>query len=184
MDRIDELVIRYPQLAGRKDQVRSAADLIITCYRGGGTVFTVGNGGSAADSQHFAAEIVGRFPLERKGYPAIALTTDSNSRYAYLNPYNGGMIAVCEAARNVACVGAQPVAITNCLNFGNPYDPEVYWQFKEAIRGMGDACRALDTPVTGGNVSFHNESKNFAIFPTPTIGMLGIIDDGECVMSA
>ena len=115
---------------------------------------------------------------------AIALTTDSNSRYAYLNPYNGGMIAVCEAARNVACVGAQPVAITNCLNFGNPYDPEVYWQFKEAIRGMGDACRALDTPVTGGNVSFHNESKNFAIFPTPTIGMLGIIDDVECVMSA
>lgn len=115
---------------------------------------------------------------------AIALTTDSNSRYTYLEPYNGGMIAVCEAARNVACVGALPVAITNCLNFGNPYDPEVYWQFKEAIRGMGDACRALDTPVTGGNVSFHNESKEFAIFPTPTIGMLGIIEDVNKVMSA
>lgn len=115
---------------------------------------------------------------------AIALTTDSNSRYAYLNPYNGGMIAVCEAARNVACVGATPVAITNCLNFGNPYDTEVYWQFREVIRGMGDACRTLDTPVTGGNVSFYNESQNFAIFPTPTIGMLGIIDDINCIMSA
>jgi phosphoribosylformylglycinamidine synthase len=108
---------------------------------------------------------------------AIALATDCNSRYVYLNPYAGGMIAVAEAARNVACSGAQPVAITNCLNFGNPYNPEVYWQFKEAIRGMGDACRALDTPVTGGNVSFHNQSQQRAIFPTPTIGMLGIIDD-------
>jgi phosphoribosylformylglycinamidine synthase len=87
------------------------------------------------------------------------------------------MIAVAEAARNVVCVGAVPVAITNCLNFGNPYDPEVYWTFKEAIRGMGDACKALNTPVTGGNVSFHNESKSRAIFPTPTIGMLGLIDD-------
>jgi len=108
---------------------------------------------------------------------AIALTTDCNSRYVYLNPYVGASIAVAEAARNVACTGAQPVAITNCLNFGNPYNPEVYWQFREAIRGMGDACRALDTPVTGGNVSFHNESQERAVFPTPTIGMLGVIDD-------
>jgi phosphoribosylformylglycinamidine synthase len=108
---------------------------------------------------------------------AIALATDCNSRYVYLDPYLGGMIAVAEAARNVACTGAQPVAITNCLNFGNPYNPEVYWQFREAIRGMGDACRALDTPVTGGNVSFHNESQERAVFPTPTIGMLGVIDD-------
>jgi phosphoribosylformylglycinamidine synthase len=107
---------------------------------------------------------------------AIAVATDCNSRYVYLNPYVGGMIAVAEAARNVACSGALPVAITNCLNFGNPYNPEVYWQFREAIRGMGDACRALDTPVTGGNVSFHNESQQNAIFPTPTIGMLGVID--------
>jgi phosphoribosylformylglycinamidine synthase len=113
----------------------------------------------------------------------IAVCTDSNSRYTYLNPYRGGMAAVCEAARNVACVGAKPVAITNCLNFGNPYVPEVYWQFREAIRGMGDACRFLETPVTGGNVSFHNESKQNAIFPTPTIGMLGIIDDISKVMS-
>lgn len=113
----------------------------------------------------------------------IAVKTDCNSRFTYLNPYVGGLSAVAEAARNVVCVGAEPVAITNCLNFGNPYDPEVFWQFKEAIRGMGDACRSLGTPVTGGNVSFHNESKNFAVFPTPTIGMLGIIDSLDDVMS-
>jgi len=108
---------------------------------------------------------------------AVAVTTDCNSRFVYLNPYRGGLIAVAEAARNCVCVGALPVAITNCLNFGNPYDPEVYYQFAEAIRGMGDMCRALDTPVTGGNVSFHNESQSHAVFPTPTIGMLGLIDD-------
>ena len=115
---------------------------------------------------------------------AIAVTTDCNSRYVYLDPYTGGKAAVAEAARNVVCVGAEPVAITNCLNFGNPYDPEVYFQFKEAIRGMGDACRKFETPVTGGNVSFHNESKQNAVFPTPTIGMLGLIDDLNKTMSA
>lgn len=114
----------------------------------------------------------------------IAVTTDCNSKYVYLDPYTGGMIAVAEAARNVACTGAKPVAITNCLNFGNPYDPEVFWQFREAVRGMGDACRALDTPVTGGNVSFHNESRKHAIYPTPTIGMLGLIDDISKVKGA
>jgi phosphoribosylformylglycinamidine synthase len=114
---------------------------------------------------------------------AIAVKTDCNSRFTYLDPYTGGMCAVAEAARNVVCVGAEPVAITNCLNFGNPYDPEVFWQFREAVRGMGDACRALNTPVTGGNVSFHNESQKFAVFPTPTIGMLGIIDSIDDVMS-
>ncbi|MCB0713437.1 MAG: phosphoribosylformylglycinamidine synthase subunit PurL [Ignavibacteriae bacterium] len=107
----------------------------------------------------------------------LAVATDCNSRYVYLNPWRGGAIAVAEAARNVACSGATPVAITNCLNFGNPYNPEVYWQFAEALRGMGDACRTFDTPVTGGNVSFHNESQEKAVFPTPTIGMLGIIED-------
>ncbi len=107
----------------------------------------------------------------------IALTTDCNSRYVYLDPYKGTKIAVAEAARNLICVGAKPLAITNCLNFGNPYDPEVYWTFKEAIKGMGETCRLFDTPVTGGNVSFHNESQNRAIYPTPTIGMLGFIDD-------
>lgn len=114
----------------------------------------------------------------------IAVCTDCNSKYTYLNPYKGAMIAVAEAARNVVCTGAEPVAITNCLNFGNPYDPEVYWTFKEAIRGMGDACRALNTPVTGGNVSFHNESRNRAVNPTPTIGMLGLIEDMDKTMSA
>ncbi|MGB9770719.1 MAG: phosphoribosylformylglycinamidine synthase subunit PurL [Candidatus Kapaibacteriota bacterium] len=113
----------------------------------------------------------------------IALTTDCNSRYVYLNPYRGAVIAVAEAARNVACVGAKPIAITNCLNFGNPYNPEVYWTFKQAVLGMGDACRFLDTPVTGGNVSFHNESQKFAIYPTPTIGMLGIIEDVSKICS-
>ncbi len=114
----------------------------------------------------------------------FAVCTDCNSRYVYANPYVGGMTAVVEAARNCVCVGAEPVAITNCLNFGNPYDPEVYWQFREAIRGMGDACRALNTPVTGGNVSFHNESQHHAVFPTPTIGMLGLIDDVQHTVSA
>ncbi len=108
---------------------------------------------------------------------AIALSTDCNSRYVYLDPYAGAMAAVLESARNVVCTGAEPVAITNCLNFGNPYNPEVYWQFTEAIRGIGEACRRLETPVTGGNVSFHNESQERAVFPTPVIGMLGIIDD-------
>ena len=114
----------------------------------------------------------------------LAVKTDCNSRYAYLNPYRGAMIAVCEAARNIACTGARPLAITNCLNFGNPYDPEVYYQFTEAIRGMGDACRTLETPVTGGNVSFYNESPDGAIYPTPTIGMLGLIEDVANVVSA
>lgn len=112
---------------------------------------------------------------------AIAMTTDCNSRYVYLNPRKGGMIAVSECARNLACSGAKPLAITNCLNFGNPYNPGVYFQFKESVEGMGDACRKFDTPVTGGNVSFYNESefsgKKTAIYPTPVIGMIGKIDD-------
>lgn len=127
-------------------------------------------------AQSFSADAA---VLQLKEVPGkgIAVATDCNSRYVYLDPYQGGAIAVAEAARNVVCSGAVPVAITNCLNFGNPYNPEVYYQFAEAIRGMGDACRALDTPVTGGNVSFHNESQEKAVFPTPTIGMLGIVED-------
>ncbi|MBI3579308.1 MAG: phosphoribosylformylglycinamidine synthase subunit PurL, partial [Ignavibacteriales bacterium] len=108
---------------------------------------------------------------------AIALKTDCNSRYVYLNPRRGGQIAVAESARNVVCTGAKPLAITNCLNFGNPYDPEIYWQFKEAVAGIGDACNVLETPVTGGNVSFYNEDPQSAVFPTPVIGMLGLIED-------
>jgi phosphoribosylformylglycinamidine synthase len=108
---------------------------------------------------------------------ALAVKTDCNGRYVYLNPRRGGRIAVAEAARNVVCSGGKPLAITNCLNFGNPYKPEVYWVFKEAVGGMGDACRRLNTPVTGGNVSFYNENPEGAVFPTPTIGMLGLVDD-------
>ena len=107
----------------------------------------------------------------------IALKTDCNGRYVYLNPQRGAAIAVAEAARNVVVSGARPVAITNCLNFGNPYKPEIYWQFQEAIAGISEACRVLETPVTGGNVSFYNESPGRAVYPTPTIGMLGILDD-------
>jgi phosphoribosylformylglycinamidine synthase len=108
---------------------------------------------------------------------AFAIKTDGNGRVTYLDPYEGGKWAVCESARNVVCSGAEPVAITNCLNFGNPYKPEIFYQFREAVRGMGDACRALDTPVTGGNVSFYNENPEGAVFPTPVIGMLGLLED-------
>jgi phosphoribosylformylglycinamidine synthase len=107
----------------------------------------------------------------------IALKADCNGRYVYLNPRRGAAIAVAEAARNVAVSGGRPVGITNCLNFGNPYKPEVYWQFAQAIAGIGEACRVLETPVTGGNVSFYNESPDRAVYPTPTIGMLGVLDD-------
>jgi len=109
----------------------------------------------------------------------LAVKTDCNGRYVYLNPRRGAQIAVAEAARNVTCAGGTPVAITNCCNFGNPHNPEVYWTFAEAIGGMGDACRALGTPVTGGNVSLYNEHPEGAIYPTPTIGMLGLVDDIE-----
>jgi phosphoribosylformylglycinamidine synthase subunit PurL len=108
---------------------------------------------------------------------ALALKTDCNARYVYLEPRTGGRIAVAESARNVACTGARPMAITNCLNFGNPKRPEVFYQFREAVGGMGEACTALGTPVTGGNVSFYNESPAGAVFPTPTVGMVGLIED-------
>ena len=115
----------------------------------------------------------------------LAVKTDCNGRYVYLNPRRGGQIAVAEAARNIVCAGGKPLAITNCLNFGNPYKPEVYWVFKEALAGMGDACRTLNTPVTGGNVSFYNENPESAVFPTPTIGMLGLVEDiDSCVTTA
>lgn len=112
-----------------------------------------------------------------KGTPkALAVTTDCNSRYVYADPQKGGQIAVAEAARNIVCSGGEPVAITNCLNFGNPYDPEVYYQFVYALKGMGEACRKFNTPVTGGNVSFYNQSPDGPVYPTPTIGMLGVLD--------
>jgi phosphoribosylformylglycinamidine synthase len=108
---------------------------------------------------------------------ALAMTVDCNSRYVFADPYKGGMIAVAEAARNIVCSGGEPIGVTNCLNFGNPYDPEVYYQFVKAVTGMGDACRAFETPVTGGNVSFYNQNPDGPVYPTPTIGMVGIVED-------
>lgn len=117
---------------------------------------------------------------------ALAMTVDCNSRYVWADPETGCSIAVAEAARNLACTGAKPLGVTNCLNFGNPYNPEVYWQFVNAIKGMGAACRAFDTPVTGGNVSFYNQSSTAGVtepvFPTPTIGMIGLIEDKNKMM--
>jgi phosphoribosylformylglycinamidine synthase subunit PurL len=110
---------------------------------------------------------------------AIALKTDGNGRWAYLSPRLGAMHAVAEAARNVACTGARPIAATNCLNFGNPEKPEVMWQFTEAIDGISEACRALDTPITGGNVSFYNETLGKPIYPTPVLGVLGLMEDAD-----
>jgi phosphoribosylformylglycinamidine synthase len=108
---------------------------------------------------------------------ALSISTDCNGKYVYLNPRVGAKMAVAEAARNVVCSGAHPLAITNCLNFGNPQDPEIYWQFKEAVLGIGDMCREINTPVTGGNVSFYNETFKSAVYPTPVIGMVGLIED-------
>jgi phosphoribosylformylglycinamidine synthase len=109
----------------------------------------------------------------------IALTTDCNGRYCYLDPYNGGMQAVVEAARNCVCTGARPIAVTDCLNFGSPEKPEIFWQFKESVAGMSAACKVLDTPVISGNVSFYNENEGEAIYPTPVVGMVGLLDDIE-----
>ncbi len=120
----------------------------------------------------------------KKSEKLLAMKTDCNARYVYLNPRKGAAIAVAESGRNVVCSGGRPIAITNCLNFGNPYKPEVYWQFTESIAGIGEACRVLDTPVTGGNVSFYNESPQSAVFPTPTIGMLGVIDHERFVTTS
>lgn len=108
---------------------------------------------------------------------ALAMTVDCNSKYVFSDPYTGGMIAVAEAARNIVCSGGEPIGVTNCLNFGNPYNPEVYYQFVKAVSGMGDACRKFNTPVTGGNVSFYNQNPEGPVYPTPTIGMVGILDD-------
>ena len=113
----------------------------------------------------------------------IAMTTDCNSRYVLADPYKGAMIAVAEAARNLVCSGAVPLGVTNCLNFGNPYDPEVYYQFVHAVKGMGEACLKFDTPVTGGNVSFYNQHPEGAVYPTPTIGMVGLLENTKGKMT-
>jgi phosphoribosylformylglycinamidine synthase len=117
----------------------------------------------------------------------LAMTVDCNSRYVFADPRKGCSIAVAEAARNITCAGGTPSAVTNCLNFGNPYNPEVYWQFVESVKGMGDACSAFRTPVTGGNVSFYNQSvsgdEEIPVFPTPTIGMIGIVENKNRLMT-
>lgn len=110
---------------------------------------------------------------------AIAMTVDCNSRYVFADPYKGAMIAVAEAARNIVCSGAEPLGVTNCLNFGNPFDPEIYYQFVHAVKGMGEACTKFNTPVTGGNVSFYNQNPDGPVYPTPTIGMVGLIENVE-----
>ncbi len=133
---------------------------------------TVGTANSSTNQPSDAAII-----LAKEAGKALAITTDCNSRYVFADPYKGAMIAVAEAARNIVCSGGTPLGVTNCLNFGNPYEPEVYYQFVEAIKGMGDACRKFNTPVTGGNVSFYNQNPNGAVYPTPTIGMVGLLDD-------
>ena len=129
--------------------------------------------GSCSTNEPSDAAIVLAKPTNK----GLALTTDCNSRYVFADPYKGAMIAVAEAARNIVCSGGQPLGVTNCLNFGNPYNPEVYYQFVHAIKGMGEACVKFDTPVTGGNVSFYNQSPDGPVYPTPTIGMVGILDN-------
>jgi phosphoribosylformylglycinamidine synthase subunit PurL len=115
---------------------------------------------------------------------AIALSTDGNGRWCFLNPRLGAMHAVVEAARNVACTGARPIAATNCLNFGNPEKPEVMWQFSQSIDGISEACRSLDVPITGGNVSFYNETLGKPIYPTPILGVLGLLEDAEYALGS
>jgi phosphoribosylformylglycinamidine synthase len=138
----------------------------------------VGTGNTQTNGQSDAPVV-----LVKETGKALAVTTDCNSRYVYADPYKGAMIAVSEAARNIVCSGGTPIGVTNCLNFGNPYDPEIYYQFVHAIKGMGEACLRFDTPVTGGNVSFYNQNPDGAVYPTPTIGMVGVLDTPENKMT-
>jgi phosphoribosylformylglycinamidine synthase len=131
----------------------------------------VGTGNTSTNEPTDAAVV-----LVKGTTKGLAVTTDCNGRYVFADPFKGTMIAVSEAARNIVCSGGLPLGVTNCLNFGNPYDPQVYYQFVQAIQGMGAACRKFDTPVTGGNVSFYNQSPDGAVYPTPTIGMVGLLE--------
>jgi phosphoribosylformylglycinamidine (FGAM) synthase-like enzyme len=115
---------------------------------------------------------------------ALAMSVDGNGRYGYLDPKLGAMLAVAEAARNVACTGARPLAATNCLNFGNPERPAIMWQFAQAVEGIGVACRALDVPITGGNVSLYNETDGKPIYPTPVIGVVGLMAHADRVLAS
>jgi len=108
---------------------------------------------------------------------ALALSVDCNSRYCYLDPFHGAQIAVAECVRNIACSGGDPIGLTNCLNFGNPENPEIMWQFEQAVSGMGEACKFFDIPVVSGNVSLYNETSGEAIYPTPTVAVVGLLED-------
>jgi phosphoribosylformylglycinamidine synthase len=156
---VGETIIRLPSIASKR--------WIFTQYDS-----TVGTVNSSTNSPTDAAIV-----LVKGTKKGLAVTTDCNSRYVFADPYKGTMIAVSEAARNIVCSGAEPIGVTNCLNFGNPYDPEVYFQFVKAIEGMGEACRKFNTPVTGGNVSFYNQNPEGPVYPTPTIGMVGLLEN-------
>jgi phosphoribosylformylglycinamidine synthase len=119
----------------------------------------------------------GMVRIDEKTHLGVAIATDANANWSYLNPYEGAKLALAEAARNIATAGAKPLAVTNCLNFGSPEDPGVMWQFAESVRGLADGCLEMGLPVTGGNVSFYNQTGTVAILPTPVIGVLGVIDD-------
>jgi phosphoribosylformylglycinamidine synthase len=119
----------------------------------------------------------GMVRIDEKTHLGVAVATDANANWSYLNPYEGAKLALAEAARNIATAGAKPLAVTNCLNFGSPEDPGVMWQFAESVRGLADGCLEMGLPVTGGNVSFYNQTGAVAILPTPVIGVLGVIDD-------
>ena len=119
----------------------------------------------------------GMVRIDEKTHLGVAISTDANASWSYLNPYEGAKLALAEAARNIATAGARPLAVTNCLNFGSPEDPGVMWQFSETVRGLADGCLEMGLPVTGGNVSFYNQTGDVAILPTPVIGVLGVIAD-------
>jgi phosphoribosylformylglycinamidine synthase len=158
---IAEQIIRIPNIASKR--------WITVQYDS-----TVGAANASTNAPGDAAVVIAKGTGK-----ALAMKTDCNSRYVFAHPYTGTMIAVAEAARNLVCTGAEPLGVTNCLNFGNPYDPEVYYQFVKAVEGMGEACKKFNTPVTGGNVSFYNQNPDGPVYPTPTIGMVGLIDSIE-----
>jgi phosphoribosylformylglycinamidine synthase len=119
----------------------------------------------------------GMVRIDETTHLGVAISTDANANWSYLNPYQGAKLALAEAARNIATAGARPLAVTNCLNFGSPEDPGVMWQFAESVRGLADGCLEMGLPITGGNVSFYNQTGSVAILPTPVIGVLGVIQD-------
>lgn len=157
--KVAEQIIQLPNIASKR--------YVYTQYDS-----MVGTGNTGTNAPSDAAVV-----LAKPSNKALAITTDCNSRYVFADPYKGAMIAVSEASRNIVCSGGEPLGVTNCLNFGNPYDPEVYYQFVNAIKGMGEACRKFNTPVTGGNVSFYNQNPDGAVYPTPTIGMVGLLEN-------